>query len=76
MLSFAPNFEQAGSYPITLTASDGTLTASLALNLVVEDVPAGQGGQAGDLTLNVDKVESPSLKGVMRVTGTVNSTGT
>ncbi|MFZ4698474.1 MAG: Ig-like domain-containing protein [Candidatus Methylumidiphilus sp.] len=76
MLSFAPGYDQAGTYAVTLTASDGKLNASLALQITVEDVTAGAGGQTGDLVLDVDKVESPNLRGSAKITGRVNSTGT
>ncbi len=70
-LSFSPDFTQAGPYVITVTASDGQLSATSAITITVDDVPGG--GVTGDLVLSVDAVESPSFFATQRVTGTVGT---
>jgi len=37
--SWTPGFDQAGSYPVTFTVSDGTLTAAETVTMTVTDVP-------------------------------------
>lgn len=71
-LSFAPDYEQAGDYLITFTATDGkATTAPATLTVTVTDTQAGS-AQARDLVLTVAPVTSPSFQSTQRVTGTVN----
>jgi len=74
-LTFAPNYNQAGIYQVTFTASDGQLSTSKTIPITVNDVPTGGTGQPIELTLQVDPVESPTFLSTQRITGTVNVTG-
>ena len=72
-ITFAPDYEQAGTYDITCTASDGTLISSPAVvRVTVNDVT--QTPATGRLDLVVAPVESPTLASRVLVTGTVNGT--
>jgi len=73
-LTFAPDYNQAGTYPITITASDGQDSSSKIVQVTVNDVPGG--GGPTELVLQVDPVESPTLQGKVRMTGTLNAAGT
>ena len=72
-ITFAPDFEQAGTYTVTCTADDGDLSTSADVMVTVIDVP--DGGQSAELTLNVDAPENPTLQTRTRITGTVNMEG-
>jgi len=75
-ITFSPVKGQAQSTPylVTVTASDGQLTANAQ---VAVTVTAGSGGE-GDtqLTLAIDPIDSPSFLATQHVTGTVNGAGT
>jgi hypothetical protein len=73
-LTFTPDYNQAGVYPITVTASDGQSSVSNTIQVTVKDVPTGGTGPA-ELVLQVDPEESPTFLSSQRVTGTVNVTG-
>ncbi|MFH1153806.1 MAG: carboxypeptidase regulatory-like domain-containing protein [Pseudomonadota bacterium] len=68
-ITFAPDFTQAGSYPITCTADDGNLTDSKQVTVLVSHVAQEP---AGKLDLKVNPSENPSLQPQTRVTGSVN----
>lgn len=72
-ITFAPDFEQAGNYTITCTADDGSQSNTADVTVTVNDIVGG--GQAGELVLNVDDPENPTLQTSTRITGTVNMTG-
>lgn len=69
-LYFAPDFTQSGTYPITITASDGNLSASKTITITVTNVSETQGNA---LTLLVNPVQSPTFLTSLSLTGTVNS---
>ncbi|MEE4329355.1 MAG: PKD domain-containing protein [Wenzhouxiangella sp.] len=72
-LVFLPDFEQAGQWPVTFTADDGTATSDpQTLTITVNDVGSGQAG-GGDLALVVDPVQTPTLLRTQRITGAVNA---
>ena len=71
--TFAPDYEQAGVYDITVTANDGQGSTSRTVRVTVNDVPTGGAGQPRELVLNVDPVENPSFLTTQRVTGSVNA---
>lgn len=71
-LTFAPDYSQAGSYPVVFTVTDGRLASPPQTVIVtVNDIPAG-GSEPKELILNVDPVESPTLLSSRRITGSVN----
>ncbi len=72
---FAPDYEQAGTYQIICTASDGdpALEASEPLEIVVNDVEVGGTGEDQKLELVVDPVETPTFQTTTRITGAVNA---
>ena len=72
-ITFAPGFEQAGTYDITCTADDGDLSTSANVAITVNDVPGGTGDT--QLVLTVDEPENPTLQTRTRITGTVNMEG-
>ena len=72
-LAFTPDYDQAGSYLIPFTASDGDLSDNENMGIAVGDVTGG--GGSGKLELTVDPVESPTLFSTVRITGTVNADG-
>jgi hypothetical protein len=72
-LSFMPDFTQSGSYPVTITASDGSLTTQRSVTITVNDVSTGSGSE--QLKLTVDPFESPTFLATQRITGRVNSAG-
>lgn len=71
-LTFMPDFTQAGTYPLTVTVTDGNTPVSGNLTLTVNDVPTGEPGQPGELILDVDDPENPSFLSSVSVTGAVN----
>lgn len=75
-ISFTPDFDQAGSYNVVVSVDDGSETVTTAISITVNDVATGGGGNATDLTLEVDPVETPTLRSTARITGHVNSQGT
>jgi hypothetical protein len=74
-LVMTPDYNQSGSYSVTLTASDGSQSAAATVQITVVDVPVGSEPGASGLTLQVDPVESPTFLTTQRVTGTVNRGG-
>jgi len=74
-LTLTPDFTQAGTYPITITASDGVLSVSKTVTVTVRDVTGGNPGGIPALHLNVNPVESLTFLASQRITGTVNSSG-
>lgn len=74
-ITFAPDFDQAGPYEITCTASDGALSAGQPVQVTVNDVP-GATGEPQELILTVDPVESPTFLTTQRITGAVNASST
>jgi len=70
-ITFAPDYDQAGVYSITCTADDGLLSSSVVVQVTVNDVTAT--GESNQLAFAVDPVESPTLRGSVRVTGWVNA---
>ena len=71
-LTFMPDFTQAGTYPLTVTVTDGEIPVSQGLTLTVTDVPTGEAGQPRELILNVDDPENPSFLSSVSITGAVN----
>ncbi len=71
-ITFAPDFDQAGSYDITCTATDGKDHVSGVVHVTVNDVPTGTGGPQ-QLVLNVNPVESPTFQNSVKITGSVNA---
>jgi hypothetical protein len=75
LLTFAPDFSQAGSYDIPFTVVDGVSTGNTELvSIEVLDVPEAD-AVTNALTLVVNPVPSPALGASTRVTGFVNSAG-
>ena len=75
VLTFAPDYDQAGEYRVDLTATDGKVTTGPAtLTITVTDTQAGT-GQARELVLQVAPVGSPTFQATQRVLGTVNAPG-
>jgi len=73
-ISFAPDYEQAGTYNIVCEASDGELSSGPAtIRIMVNNVE--DDGTHTELNLVVDPPESPTLLKKGRITGTVNATG-
>jgi len=72
-ITFAPDFEQAGTYTITCTADDGSQSTAADVTIIVNDINGG--GETSALLLTVDDPENPTLKTSSRITGTVNKTG-
>ena len=73
---FAPDFDQAGTYTITFVANDGKSSSEpVTLTVEVKDVPTGENGGLPSLVLQVDPVESPTLRPIQTITGRVNSSG-
>ena len=70
---FAPDYGQAGTYQILCTASDGDLETSETLQVVVNDVVIGGGGEGQKLKLFVNPVETPTFQTTTRITGSVNA---
>ncbi len=70
---FAPDYDQAGTYQIICTASDGEMEASEPLEVVVNDVDPGGTGEDQRLELLVNPVETPTFLTTTRVTGSVNA---
>ena len=75
-ITFSPVKGQAQSTPyrVTVTASDGQLTASAQVAITVT-AGSGSGGSGTQLTLSVDPINSPSFLTMQHVTGTVNGAG-
>jgi hypothetical protein len=74
-ITFVPDFTQAGTYPVTVKANDGIAEVTKTVSITVTDAPGG-GNEPGQLTLQVDPVESPTFLNTQRITGSVNrSTG-
>ncbi len=71
-ITFAPDYTQAGTVVISVTASDGVLSDTKSVQVTVNNVPTGSAGQGG-LVLTVDPVESPSFLTTQRITGSVNA---
>ena len=76
-ITFSPVKGQAQSTPyrVTVTASDGQLTASTQVAITVTAATGGSEGGA-QLTLVVTPIDSPSFLATQHVTGTVNGAGT
>ena len=74
-LTFAPDYDQSGIYDIYIEADDGDMSTEQMFQITVNDVSDPSGGP-GELVLNVDPVESPSLLTTARITGNVNASGT
>ncbi|MBI5741954.1 MAG: cadherin-like domain-containing protein [Nitrospirae bacterium] len=72
-LTFTPDYEQAGEYDITFAADDGGGPQTASAHITVNDVQGG--GTDGELSLEVDPVESPTFGTTQRVTGRVNTEG-
>ena len=72
---FKPDYDQAGTYTVTIIASDGTLQSSRQTNITVTEGSGGGSGQNNPLTLSVDPVASPTFLATQKITGTVNSSG-
>lgn len=70
-ISFIPGSEQAGSYHVTVSATDSYSTVQKNVTITVNDVPPGSG--TTPLTLTVDPAESPNFLATQRITGRVNS---
>jgi hypothetical protein len=73
-LVFTPDYSQAGSYPVGITASDGSFSVNKTVTITVRDVPGGPPAQ-GELALAVASLESPTFLASQRITGTVNGSG-
>ncbi|MBI4849299.1 MAG: carboxypeptidase regulatory-like domain-containing protein, partial [Nitrospirae bacterium] len=74
-LTFTPEYTQAGVYDIVFEASDGELSSGpQTAHIIIDDVPDAD--VPGELILNVDHVESPTLLKTLRVTGSVNASST
>lgn len=71
-IAMTPDYTQSGSYSVTVSADDGTASASGTVQITVTDVPTGSEPGASGLTLQVDPVESPTFNTTQRITGTVN----
>jgi len=71
-ISFAPDTAQAGVHNVTVTASDGKLSASAAVAITVNLPQAGGTDGVSQLVLQVDPVASLSLQPTQRITGSVN----
>ena len=72
LLQFAPDFDQAGTYDLVISANDGSASVSAPVRILVVDVAAGSGA-AGALALTVNPTQSPSFQTRARVTGAVNA---
>ena len=73
-ITFAPDYEQAGTYDIVCEASDGDLLSGpRVMRVVVNNVE--DDGTHTELNLVVDPPESPTLLDKGRITGVVNATG-
>ncbi|NYB27074.1 MAG: Ig-like domain-containing protein [Methanobacteriaceae archaeon] len=59
--SWTPNFNQAGTYPITFTVSDGSLTASETITITVNDVD-----NVAPTVVTVDPASNKVVSGVNR----------
>lgn len=71
-ISFAPDYDQAGTYAITCQAFDGALySSSVVVNVTITDVALA--ADSNRLVLAVNPVESPSLLAETWITGTVLS---
>lgn len=71
-ITFAPDYEQSGTYDITCRVHDGSLwSTDRVVRVMVNDVLLGMDTNA--LVLDVDPVESPSLHDRVQVTGRVNA---
>ncbi|HDM76407.1 MAG TPA: hypothetical protein ENG51_08050 [Deltaproteobacteria bacterium] len=74
-ITFAPDFNQAGTYNVECKASDGKEDVTDQIEITVKDVSGGT-GEPQQLILNVNPVESPTLLSSARITGTVNTSQT
>ena len=72
LLQFAPDFDQAGTYDLVISANDGSASVSAPVRILVADVAAGSGA-VGGLALAVNPPQSPSFQTRARVTGAVNA---
>jgi hypothetical protein len=71
-ISFAPDTTQAGVHNMTVTASDGKLSASAVVAITVNLPQTGGTNGVSQLVLQVDPVASLSLQPTQRITGSVN----
>ncbi len=72
LISFAPDYDQAGSYAIACQAFDGSrYSSSVVVNVTITDVALA--ADSNRLVLAVNPVESPSLLTETLVTGSVNA---
>jgi hypothetical protein len=72
--SFAPDFEQAGTYQVVFEGVANDLSSGPVLvEIDVNDIPTGQVGGAGTLDLQVNPPASPTLVNRARITGSVNA---
>ena len=74
-ITFAPGTAQVGQHTVTVSASDGNLSASGVTIITVNPAQTGGSGVPGELVLHVDPVESLSLQATQRITGSVNAPG-
>lgn len=73
-ITFAPDYEQAGTYDIVCEASDGEFSSgSRTVQVIVNNVE--DDGTHTELNLVVDPPESPTLLEKGHITGVVNATG-
>ncbi|MFA7061840.1 MAG: MBG domain-containing protein, partial [Pedobacter sp.] len=71
-ISFAPDTTQAGVHNVTVTASDGKLSASATVAITVNLPQTGGADGVSQLILQVDPVANLSLQPTQRITGSVN----
>ena len=74
-INFNPDDNQAGTFTVTVTASDGQLVTSKQITIAVIDVPGGGANPGEALTLMVNPVEKLNFLATQRITGTVNGAG-
>ena len=71
-LFWTPHFEQSGNYAFSFVACDAELCRTQNVSVIVNDVPVAAVGETNAFALNVDPLNSPTLKQRLRVTGNVN----
>jgi hypothetical protein len=72
-LTFGPDFNQAGQYPVTLRVSDGKIQSAPQTMLIqVEDAPTTS-GSGGSLELNVAPLPPITFQPNQLISGTVNA---
>jgi hypothetical protein len=71
-ITFAPDTSQVGTHAVTVTASDGKLSATAPVTITVNAVQGGGTPGSSQLVLKVDPVASLSLQPTQKITGSVN----